>query len=99
MEGFCLYRFRKKVNIRTFYDNGGGYVHQSNEMVRECYLHLSDSKLQNSAKTTAHIYTVLARMFEKKMIRGGLFQLQMRISFPFLRAKHLRTSLLIYKNS
>ena len=27
----------------------------------------------------------------------GLFQLQMRISFPFLRAKHLRTSLLIMR--
>ena len=28
---------------------------------------------------------------------GGLFQLQMRISFLFLRAKHLRTPLLIMR--
>ena len=56
-----------------FYDNYGGYVHQSNDTVREFHLNLSDSKLQNAATTTAHLYTLLARMFEKKqMIRGGI---------------------------
>ena len=41
-------------------------------MVREFHLHLSYSKLQNAATTTAHLYTLLSRMFEKKqMIRGG----------------------------
>ena len=65
MEGFCLDRFRKTVNVRNVYVNGGGYVHQYNDMVREFCLHLSDSKLQNSATTTAHLYTLLAKMFEK----------------------------------
>ena len=41
-------------------------------MIREFHLHLSDSKLKNSALATAHFYTLLASMFEKKqMIRGG----------------------------
>ena len=41
-------------------------------MVWEIYLHLSDSNLQNDATTTAHLYTLLASMFEKKkMIRAG----------------------------
>ena len=72
MESCCLYRFRKKVNVSSFYDNSGGYVHQSNETVREFHLHLSDSKLQNAATTTSHLYKLLARMFEgKEMIRGG----------------------------
>ena len=66
MEGFCLDRFRKTINVKTFYENGGGYVHQFNDMVREFNLHLSDSRLQNSAMTTDHLYTLLARMFEKK---------------------------------
>ena len=34
--------------------------------VQEFYLHLSYSKLQNSAMTTSHLYTLLAGMFEKK---------------------------------
>ena len=34
-------------------------------------IHLSDSKLQNSATTTDHLYTLLENVFEKKqMIRG-----------------------------
>ena len=66
MEGCCLDRLKKTVNVRKFYDNGGGHVHQSNEGVKEFHLHLSDSKLQNAATTTAHICTLLARMFEKK---------------------------------
>ena len=71
MEGCCLYRFIKQVNVSSFYDNGGGDVHQSNETVREFYSHLSNSKLQNAATTTAHIHTLLAEVFEKKlMIRG-----------------------------
>ena len=72
MEGCCLDRFRKTVNIRMFYKNSGGYFHQSNDTVRKVHLHVLDSKLQNAATTTAHLYTLLARMFEKKqMIRGG----------------------------
>ena len=67
MEGYCLDRFIKTVNVRIFYDNGGGYVHQPNDTVRDFHLHLSDSKLQNAAMTTAHIYKLLARMFEKKI--------------------------------
>ena len=53
-------------------DNGGDYVQQSNYTVHEFHLHLYHSKLQNAATATAHIYTLLDRMFEKKqMIRGG----------------------------
>ena len=71
MEGFCLDHFSKTVNVSNFYDNGGGYMNQSNNTVRDFHLHLSDSKLQNAATTTAHLNTLLARMFEGKMIRGG----------------------------
>ena len=65
VEGCCLDCFRKTVNVSNFYDNGGGYVHQSNDTVREFHLHLSDSKLQNATTTTAHLYTSLARTFDK----------------------------------
>ena len=34
MEGCCLDRFRKIVNVSNFCDNGGGYVHQFNDTVR-----------------------------------------------------------------
>ena len=72
MEGSWLDRFRKIVNVSNFYGNGGGYVHQYNDTVQEFHLHLSYSKLQNSATNTAHLYTLLDRMFEKKqMTRGG----------------------------
>ena len=72
MEGCCLYRFRKTVNVSNFYENGGGYVHQSNGTVRDFHLHLSYSKLQNVATNTAHLYTLLARMFDFKiMIKSG----------------------------
>ena len=71
MEGCCLDRFIKKVDVSSFYDNGGGDVHQSNDTIQEYHLHLSDSKLQNAATTTAHLYTLLENVFEKKqMIRG-----------------------------
>ena len=71
MEGCCLDLFIKQGNVSSFYDNCGGDVHQSNDTIREFHLHLSDSKLPNSATTTAHIYTFLANVFEKKqMIRG-----------------------------
>ena len=71
MEGCCLDCFIKQVNVSSFYDNGGGYVHQSNDTVWDFYLHLSDSKLKNAATTTAHLYTLLEKVFEKKqMIRG-----------------------------
>ena len=50
---------------KFFYYNGGGYVHQSNNTVREFNLHLFYSKLQNSARTTARLHKLLDRMFEK----------------------------------
>ena len=70
MEGCCLDRFIRQGNVSSFYDNGGGGVHQSNDTIREFHLNLSDSKLQNAATTTAHLYKLLAIVFEKKMIRG-----------------------------
>ena len=71
MEGFCLDCFIKTVNVSSFYDNGGGYVHQYNGTVREFHLHSSYSKMQNAAMTTARIYTLLAMMFEKKLMSIG----------------------------
>ena len=65
MEGCCLDRFIKQGNLSSFYDNGGGDVHQSNYTVREFYLDLSYSNLQNAATNTAHLYKLLAKMFEK----------------------------------
>ena len=71
MEGCCLYRFIKQGNVSSFYDNGCGDVHQSNETMRDLHLQFSYSKLQNAATTTAHLHTLLAKVFEKKqMIRG-----------------------------
>ena len=64
-----MFMFRlplKTVNVRTFYDNGGGYVNKSNDMVREFNLRLSDSKLQNNATTTYRLYTLLAGMFYRE---------------------------------
>ena len=55
----------KQGNVSSFYDNGGGDVHQSNDAIREFHLHLSDSKLQNVATNTAHLHTLLAKVFEK----------------------------------
>ena len=95
MEFCCLDYFRKTVNVRNVYDNGGGYVHQSNDTVREFHLHLSDPKLQNAATTTAHLYTLLARMFEKKrMIRGGTMWYQI-----YGCAKKYRCSIAYYMMS
>ena len=65
MEVCWLYRFRKTVNVSNFYDNGGGYVHQSNDTVREFHLYLSDSKLQNAAMDISHLYTLLDKIYEK----------------------------------
>ena len=65
VEGFCLDCFRKTVNVSSFYENCGGDVHQSNDTVKEFHLHVSDSKMQNSATTTAQLYTLLAKLFEK----------------------------------
>ena len=65
MEGCCLYCFIEKINESSFNDNCGGYVHQSNDTIREFHLHLSDSKLKNSATATAHLYTLLAKTIEK----------------------------------
>ena len=41
MEGCCLDRFIKTVNVSSFYDNGGGYVHKSNYIVQQFHLDLS----------------------------------------------------------
>ena len=72
MEANCLYRFRKTVNVSNINENGGGYVHQSNYLVQECHLHLSVSMLRNAATTTDHLFILLARISEKKlMIRDG----------------------------
>ena len=72
MEGCCLDCFIKQVNVISFNDNGGGDFHRYNDTVREFYFHLSDSKLKNSATTTAHPHILLAKHFDKKqMIRGG----------------------------
>ena len=65
MEGCCLDRFIKKVNVNSFYDNCGEDVHQYNDTLRDFYLHLSDSKLQNAATTTAHLHTLLAKKLRK----------------------------------
>ena len=71
MECCCLDRFIKQGHVSSFYENGGGDVYQSNDTIREFHLHLYDSKLQNADTTTAHLYTLLANVFEKKqMIRG-----------------------------
>ena len=58
--------FQKKINVSNFYDNGGGYVHQFNDTVREFHLNSSYSNLQNAATTTSYLYTLLASMFEGK---------------------------------
>ena len=71
MEGCCLDRFIKQGNVSSFYENGGGDIHQSNDTIQEFHLHLSNSKLQNSATTIAHLYTLLANVFEKKIIIRG----------------------------
>ena len=65
MEVCCLDRFIKTVNVGNFDDNGGGYVHQYNDTVREFHLYLYYSDLQNTATATAHLYTLLAKMLEK----------------------------------
>ena len=73
MEGFMFGSIHKNSQCKQFDYNCGGYFHQSNDMVRKFHLNLSDSKLQNAATTTAHIYKLLVRMFEKKqMLRGGI---------------------------
>ena len=66
MEGCWLDHFIKQGNISSFYDNGGGDVHKSNETIQEFYLHLSNSKLQNAATNTTYIHTSLAKVFETK---------------------------------
>ena len=71
MEGCCFDHFIKQGSVSSFYNNGGGDFYQYNDTIREFHLHLSDSKLQNAATTSAHLYTLLAKVFEKKqMIRG-----------------------------
>ena len=66
MEDCCLDCFIQQGNVSSFYDNGGGDVHQSNDTIRDFYLHLSDSKLQNATTTTAHLNTLLAIVLRKK---------------------------------
>ena len=55
MEGCCLDSFIKPVNVSICNDNSGGDVRQSNDTIREFHLHLSNSKLQDAATTTAHL--------------------------------------------
>ena len=84
MEGFCLDSSGKTVNVSNFYDNGGGYVNQYNDTVQGFNLYLSDPKLQNTATTTAHLCTLLARMFEKKeIIRDGTFEPNVQLQNKF----------------
>ena len=64
MEGLCLDRFIKQGNVSSFYDNGGGDVHQSNDIIRKFHLHLYGTKLQNAATTTDCLYTLLANVFD-----------------------------------
>ena len=71
MEGCCLDRFIEQINESSLNDNCGGDVHQSNDTIREFHLNLSDSKLQNAATTTAHLYTLLSNVFEKKQMTRG----------------------------
>ena len=64
MEGCFLDCFRETVNVRNFYDNGGGYFHQYNDTVQEFYLHLSDSKLKMSLRLqliSIHCWLVFLR--------------------------------------
>ena len=42
IEGCCFHCFTKKVNVSSFYDNGGGDINKSNDTVQKFYLHLSD---------------------------------------------------------
>ena len=71
MEGWFLDRFIKQVNVSSFYDKYGGDVQQSNDTIQEFYSRLSDSKLKNSATTTARLHTLLTKVFEGGgMIRG-----------------------------
>ena len=65
MVGCCLDHFIKQGNVISFYDNGGGDVHQYNDTIREFHLHFSDSKLHDAATNTAHLYTLLANVFEE----------------------------------
>ena len=67
-----MFRYPKKISqSKLFYDNGAGYVQQYNDTVQEFYSNLSYSNMQNTATTTAHLYTLLARMFEKIIIICG----------------------------
>ena len=68
MEGCCLDCFIKQSNESNFNDNDGGDVHQSNDTIWEFHLHLPDSKLQNAATATAHLHTLLAKVFEGKKL-------------------------------
>ena len=86
---------QKNSQCKYFYDNGGEYGHQYNDTVQEFHLHLSGSKLQNTATTTAHLYKLLARMFEKKqMIRCGKMWYQ-----TYVCAKQYRCSIAYYMMS
>ena len=65
MEGCCSDRFIKQGNVSSFYDNGGWDINQSNDTIKEFNLHFYDSKLQNAATNTAHIYILLAKNLRK----------------------------------
>ena len=72
LDSCCLYCFIKTVNVSNLYDNVRDNVHQYNDTVWEFHLHLFDSKLQNAAMTTSHLYTWSAWIIEGgEMIRCG----------------------------
>ena len=67
MEGCCLDRYDKTKNVTE--SNENNYVHEQEDTIREFYLHLSDSKLQNAATTTTHMNQLLADLFSHGMMK------------------------------
>jgi len=72
MEGCCLDRFTTSDNVMDYLNEGGNYIPAENDLHREFHLHLSDSKFQNAATTTQHLYEVLTKLFKDgNMMRYG----------------------------
>ena len=72
MEGCCLDRFTTSDNVMQFLTEGGDYVPAENDQHREFHLHLSDTKYQNAATTTQHLFSVLGKLFDNgNMTRHG----------------------------
>ena len=68
MEGCCLDRFIKKVNVSSVYDNGGGDVHQPNDTVQEFYIkqieQLAYHRIYYKIIGEYHVDYVRHKMFE-----------------------------------